>query len=141
MDVRKCCLGLAFLGAVIAGGCTALHRVPVRPEITSDVRALQTPSGMAIIGYQTADGIFHRYRGWVRLVGPDTLLFDHRGSAAWSEQESEGRDSFRLARDQVPSLLYRSGDTGKSGVVLLGVLTAGLLALFVLAAIAFANWE
>ena len=141
MDFRKCWLGLAFLAAVAAGGCTSLHRVPVRPEITRDVRALESPSGMAITGYQTSDGIFHRYRGWARLVGPDTLVFDHHGSAAWSEQESEGHDSFRLPRDQVPSLLYRSGDTGKSGVVLLGVLTVGLLGLFILVAIAFANWE
>src|SRR6185503_15917329 len=110
-------------------------------EITTDTRALESTWGMRITGYQTTDGIFHRYRGRVRLAGPDTLVFDHGGSTAWSEQENEGGDSFRLPRDQVPSLLYQSADTGKSGVVLLGVLTAGLIGLFILVAIALSHLE
>lgn len=141
MDVRKCWLGLAFLAAVAACGCTSLHRVPVRPEITRDTRALESPWGMRITGYQTSDGVFHRYRGRVRLAGPDTLVFDHGGSAAWSEQASERRDSFRLPRDQVPSLLYRSADGGKSGLIVLGLLTTGLLAFIILVAITFSEWD
>jgi len=124
---------------VVTGGCTALHRVPVRPEITSETRSLERPGGMSITGYQTRDGVFHTFNGWVSLsASPDTLLFRRHRSTEWF---AEPGDTFRLARADVPSLLYRSADSGKSGVVLLGVLTAAILALVTLAAIAFAHWE
>lgn len=122
---------------VFAGGCTALHRVPVRPEITTETRWLERPGGMSITGYQTRDGAFHRYRGWVSLSG-DSLVFRPNRTTEWFHDRT---DSLRLARDQVPSLLYRSVDTGKSSIILLGVLTAGILAFVVLVAIALSDWE
>ena len=71
---RSLRLSLILLCGLVAA-CSRYHHTDL-PELTGDSDGpIHQPSGQRIDGYTTTDRVYHSYRGWVRLDGPDSLRF------------------------------------------------------------------
>lgn len=144
MSRRGIALLFAGLSLLLLAGCTSLRRFPLdAPPATGPAR-LEKSGGMRIVGYSTPDGVFHGFKGTIRLVGADSLELRGRhtkkapGAEPSGEPESDSTITLRVPKDEIQSILYRRADGSKSGMIVLAVLTAGIIAFTILVLVALA---
>jgi hypothetical protein len=111
-------------------GCSTIHRIPMDPGIPETETRAARESGQRIEGYTTADGVTHKFDGWVVLAGPDSLSFrraPHR-SAIWFPPPTQDsatdtlQRAFVLPRAAVASVEARQGSPGKTTLLVVSIL-------------------
>jgi hypothetical protein len=124
-------LGVILLVPALAG-CSSLSRAPLSPDPSYESQRLAGSSGLSIEGYSSPDGVFHAFQGKAHWVGAgrDSLELRGRrkpavpGAEPSGDPEDKQAVTLRLARSDVTTLLYRTNDPSKTGVLGLGIVTA-----------------
>ena len=103
---RSRLLVAVLLCAAIAA-CSYARHAEVRDLAADEDGTLRSAADEEIDGYTKTDGIYYRYKGWVRLDGADSLRF----SPVAFEQEGKtqdpappGVDRFTLPVSEVKSI-------------------------------------
>lgn len=136
--------------ALLVLGCSSLQRAPLHDDATLGLSPLDHQAGLEIVAYTTPDGVFHGFHGKARWVSAAheslELTGKRRAHVEGAEPSGDGDDkhpvTIRLARAEVTSLLYKGPDSGKSGLLGLGILStvlAGLVVLYVIAMTAYGD--
>ena len=119
-----------------SSGCSTTRRVPLESEIGQPTESIHKSSGQKIVGYTTLDGIHHEFKGFVWFIEPDSIVFSTTCGGK-SQQTYLPRalrqgvlcDQFILPRSEVATLFVPKGDTAKTVLLVLGILTATIIAM------------
>lgn len=94
------------LCAAIAS-CSYARHAEVRDLVSDEGSQLRSADGEKIDGYTTTDGIYYRYKGWVRLDGADSLRFSpvpFEREGKTQDPAPPGVDRFTLPVSEVKSI-------------------------------------
>lgn len=115
------CIGWALLIAL--AGCSSTRELKVQDQVASADSGIHEWEGQKIIGYVTADAIYHKFKGRVRLVFPDTLEF-LMNERYEGETPKTRPVPFRMARDSVQTLMATHQNTVGTIVTVLAIAVA-----------------
>ena len=116
-------------------GCATNRWTPINEELERYGSGINKESGQTITEYYLSDGTATEYKGKVRLVAPDSLVFwqrehmkgHHTESGKWVSEYWITVPGPIYSLDTVKSLKVFEGNAGKTVLLVLGV-TVGVAA-------------
>jgi len=137
---------------VPCAGCSSLGRVPLS-DPSYESQKMAGSSGLPIEGYSSPDGVFHAFHGKARWTGSahDSLVLVGKrkpavpGADPSGDPEDKETVTLHLARADIATLIHRTPDAGKTGVLGLGIVTtllvSGTVLLFIAYALSEGGWD
>src|SRR5437899_1075845 len=101
------------------GGCYSARWKPTESEPLHTV--MQSSKGQQISGYIDAEGTYHKFEGTVRLLGDDSLEFQHPAEPAQGLTREHPAVRMALHRSQVKTLSVMRISPGKTFVAVIGI--------------------
>ncbi len=135
---RGLVVGIVCILLFALSSCSSTRRTPVDKGVAELGTTGRADEGQRVAGYTTIDGVYHRFKGRVRLYSPDTLEFSTE-HWRWNRQESEPPKARLLVpRDSLQTLYMVHPSAIKTALAIIGV---GAATLAVLVGIAIATKE
>lgn len=113
---------------ITATGCSTSRWIPINEELDRDGSGINKEKGQTISDYELSDGTVTEYKGQVRLVAQDSLVFwqkehvnGYAESGKWVAESWNTVPGPIYSLDAVKSLKVLEGDAGKTVLLVLGV--------------------